>query len=528
MAIGTQKTIDLALYWQIFYRRRFIILLPIIISLVLGGVYIFASSPEFESKAIIRIGDKRRIASRYVESIVPGARGIEAASILRREILSYENVERLIETLDLRHDASYSELKEKAKKIQSKYPSIKLDEIIDILLVDQLRNDFEIKVNSNQFIEIRGRGRSPEKTYLLVKTLADIFMESTLKEELSLIRSSEQFGSDQLEIYRGKLEQAEKELERYKQQLAVAETEDPVTLNRKISQADSLISSYDVSIKSKKEELNRVTAQLDPFVAKIEIAESEQAKKIKKELLNNIQKLSRLSMRLSWRSGEIIRLNQDIKRLSKQLKLLIQESVKRKYGHLPARQLTALIKKQILLYDLDILLNKKNEMLSIKREYQQELEKKPAINLTLNRLEQEVESYRAIYNLFLQQARGSEIEQAIQRREASYKMKIIEPAQKPLSPIKPNKKRIMGLSLFIGLALGFGLVFGLEYIDRSYKDVEDIERDLKIRVLGIVPKLEYLTPQIHRGRGFAFGIAASALFLIILFFLMWKFGIHSF
>ena len=46
------------------------------------------------------------------------------------------------------------------------------------------------------------------------------------------------------------------------------------------------------------------------------------------------------------------------------------------------------------------------------------------------------------------------------------------------------------LSIIIGLMIGVGLAFLLEYLDRTIRTEEDIQRYLGLSVLSVVPKAE--------------------------------------
>lgn len=68
-------------------------------------------------------------------------------------------------------------------------------------------------------------------------------------------------------------------------------------------------------------------------------------------------------------------------------------------------------------------------------------------------------------------------------------VQIIDPAPLPVSPVEPNRIRNVLLGALVGLALGVGLAFLLEYLDRSVKTEEQAEELLGIPVLGCVPKI---------------------------------------
>ncbi|MCM3756310.1 Wzz/FepE/Etk N-terminal domain-containing protein [Sporosarcina aquimarina] len=54
------------------------------------------------------------------------------------------------------------------------------------------------------------------------------------------------------------------------------------------------------------------------------------------------------------------------------------------------------------------------------------------------------------------------------------------------SPVKPNPKLNMAIALVVGLMIGVGVAFLLEYLDTSIKTEEDVEDFLDLPILGLV------------------------------------------
>jgi capsular exopolysaccharide synthesis family protein len=66
--------------------------------------------------------------------------------------------------------------------------------------------------------------------------------------------------------------------------------------------------------------------------------------------------------------------------------------------------------------------------------------------------------------------------------------KIWEKAEAALYPAKPKVAAYMALAAMVGLVIGVGLAFFIEYLDTSVKTLEDVERYLQIPVLAVIPK----------------------------------------
>jgi capsular polysaccharide biosynthesis protein len=58
------------------------------------------------------------------------------------------------------------------------------------------------------------------------------------------------------------------------------------------------------------------------------------------------------------------------------------------------------------------------------------------------------------------------------------------------SPIKPQKAMNVAIAIVVGLMLGVGLAFLLEYFDNTIKNEQDIEKILELPILGIIATID--------------------------------------
>lgn len=66
-------------------------------------------------------------------------------------------------------------------------------------------------------------------------------------------------------------------------------------------------------------------------------------------------------------------------------------------------------------------------------------------------------------------------------------VRVVDPAEVPKAPSKPNKRRALMLASLFGLLGGFFLALGVEALDQSIRSQEDVERKLGLPFLGAVP-----------------------------------------
>jgi polysaccharide biosynthesis transport protein len=67
-------------------------------------------------------------------------------------------------------------------------------------------------------------------------------------------------------------------------------------------------------------------------------------------------------------------------------------------------------------------------------------------------------------------------------------VRVVEAAEPGIYPVRPRKVLNIALGVFVGLVLGFGLAFFIEYLDTSVKTIDDVERAFQAPVLGVIPQ----------------------------------------
>lgn len=67
-------------------------------------------------------------------------------------------------------------------------------------------------------------------------------------------------------------------------------------------------------------------------------------------------------------------------------------------------------------------------------------------------------------------------------------VEIFDQAEPARKAVRPNKPLNIALGIIVGLAVGIGLAFFIEYLDTSVKTIDDVERALQAPVLGVIPQ----------------------------------------
>ena len=106
--------------------------------------------------------------------------------------------------------------------------------------------------------------------------------------------------------------------------------------------------------------------------------------------------------------------------------------------------------------------------------------------IALHELESNSQTYRALYDNFLQRYMESVQQQSFPITEA----RVISPATRPLQKTSPNSRKVLAISGLAALLLGFGIGMLRELSDRVFRTSGQIESLLKTGCIALVPLLE--------------------------------------
>ena len=119
---------------------------------------------------------------------------------------------------------------------------------------------------------------------------------------------------------------------------------------------------------------------------------------------------------------------------------------------------------------------------------------------------------------------AAQLGEALEKNQQSEKLEVIEQPTVPQEPIKPDRRKIIGMSLLLALAAGGGLIFLLEMLDSTIRRSADIyslvDSQLVVSVPYIATKDEQLRSKRRIWMLIFVAVPALLFFLGLVFFLM--------
>lgn len=482
------KKIDLKIYWDMLWRHKWLVLITTLVFSLVGLYAALTSVPVYEARAKILLREID-LESRTVERFAPEVRALTDFTTLRAKILSPEILSRLIEQAGLKNDSLLNKLAEQKHRDT---PYLALDEIKMTLTIEKLRQKtLKITPNGVNMIQIAADHSDPRAAYTIVKTLVQIFIEQSRRTELSGVETGLAFSRGQMAIYKKNLEEAEARWQAFKAGTAISELSSNTVKDERIENLRSIIFSTATQLEREHMTFAAANGHLGLDKTAVNILTSPLLEELFRQQNEKLNILANLLVKNGGNEEELNRVNSDIKDLDASLqteaqRLLVSQSnlSERQYWFdrtMAERRIQFLEKKK----------SKIEKLLEASLEARKtSVSSVPLHAITEERLKKEVDQARELYEVFLRQTQGSEMKAALQNAQSEYQYRILEPAQIPLEPISMGRRNKLMIFCVLGGGLGIMLVFGLEYLNRTFMKVEEVSEYLQLPVVGIMPKLE--------------------------------------
>ena len=117
-----------------------------------------------------------------------------------------------------------------------------------------------------------------------------------------------------------------------------------------------------------------------------------------------------------------------------------------------------------------------------------------------NNLKVEIDTKRALLDTLVKRSAETQVSSRPKGSRLS-NIRIVDRAEPPGRPSQPSYKGNILVGLLIGLGAGIALAFFLEYLDRSLRTGEQVERALRLPALGIIPSVG----SARRAYGYGYG-----------------------
>lgn len=484
------KAIDLRSYAKALWRRRWLLVIPLVAAGIVGYVSGKLLPPVYEAKSTVVVRVQERLSEPLARLV--GRSPIEdQLSRLQERVKSRTFLVELVRNLDMTKDEGVQDW---ARSMHERNPSMTVEQLAETKAVEYLQNRIAIVRTSANGFQVVARDYDPDRAVLLAQHITNAFVSASNREQIEEIRAVHDFSVEQLVIYRQKLEEAETRLQEFQAtQGPSGLIENPVTAAN-VNRVDILISQAMVDRERAAERRTERRTTLFNLTTRDYDRLTGLTSEALESLFEQLVSLEREIATALVGAGESA---------PEATTLFVSSAEKKDRVRAEARRLASQAvpdgSQQIYEAFAELKIAEVEEMMAAERrrilgrfmwDYAQGRANAPERELEYTRLVQEVESNRALYEAFLEQSAAGQITEALEAARAGGRFEIIEPPTRPTGPVAPDRMMILALSLLAGLVVGAAAVLVAEQSDTSFKDVDDIERALGVPALATVPEAD--------------------------------------
>ncbi len=467
---------------EIVSKRRWFIIVPFCLSMIAGIYFAFKLPKIYEASTLILV-QPQRIPTNYVRSVV--SIDIDARiSTLSQQIMSRTNLEKIINEYNLFSDPKYENLYLEDK-------------------IEYLRKRINVKVTKAKkgadAFSISFKGKEPEKVMKIANTLATYFIDENLKLRETQAIGTSDFLDDELGAMRRRLEELEKALKEYRERYMGALPEQLETNLRILDRLQEQLSEKQEGLREAKSSLiaieNQIT-EMQRLQDNVSVFSDENRLESEADDLSKLnrlkKKLSDLKTKYTDQHPDILLTKKKIADLETKIEAQTEDNVEPEtlkketrlfpYNYTGLEKQRKEIKREILSLKADI-----PKLLDQLKIYQKRVEDTPKREQELLSLKRDYQNIRDSYNSLLERKLEAEIAVNMEKKQKGEQFRILDPARLPGKPLDPNMKKLFLLTVAGGLGIGAGLIFLLEYFNKSFRKPEEIEPFLGLSVLATVP-----------------------------------------
>lgn len=478
-------------YARILWRKRFFLVIPLVISVAVTAIGSRFLVPEYESSSVVRITTSRDTGEMERFIGTQRTRDDEVGAQLAADLLGSAFLDELILTMGMDRDPQLIEIAEYQR--QNLYPGITTDELVMRKLRNFLRKHIRIHREGPSMWQLCYADANPEAAYVLADAMTRLYIERKRRLAIKDLAEMSQFSEEQLAVYKERLDRSESELARFQEQVAARGVEaNPVNAGN-VATAEKIKSDLDFTIRNAELTQQRIRGRLIDVLGTVpsgELILSDPDIRKRESNLTARREAELLAELAPTIGGSSLGINEDVIASEQAIQHILGTVVAEKLPSVPADYRPLLVEYFYQQIQLNAYRQKQARLDSYSRAFRNQVALAPQMDTELERLRQEVEQNRQLYNTFRSTQTSTQISEAAQSTELGAAVVLVEAASKPLAPVRPNKVKILALAFILGCGIGGAGLLLTEFSDTSFRSVEDVEKLMGLKVLGTVPRFE--------------------------------------
>jgi polysaccharide biosynthesis transport protein len=489
LPVQEEKEVHLRDYWKVIQKRKWIVIAFFLIVLTATAVGTFTMEPVYRGTATIQISKENPNIVDFKEVLVLDAMEMDYYQTQYKILESRTLARRVIQALKLSENPEFQPKPQTAfqkwqsdlwasvsgffgpglrgkKASQNASPNASKDGK-ENRLVSHFLAQLKIEpIRNSRLVKVHYDSNSPEFSAQVSNSLAAAYIQQNLENRFVSTEQAREWLGKQLEDLKAKVERADEDLQAFgsRHDIISLDEKENVTMQR-LAELNETLTKAEAERMAKEALYKQTQARsFDSFPA---ILENKLIQDLKQSYIQLEAQYMKLLETFKPEYPEMVRLKNQMEVLQKRLGSEIDKMVQGIRSDYESS-----LRKEALLRQ------------AFQQQKAKALEMKEK-GIQYNILKREADTNRELYKGLLMRMKEAGVSAGI----TASNIQIVDSAELPRSPYKPNKTQNLLLAAVVGLFLGVGLAFFFEYLDNTIKTPEDLEQWARLPSFGMVPEI---------------------------------------
>lgn len=467
------REIHLAEYWAVFVKRWRVVVVSVGVVLLATAVKTVLTTPQYRATVVLNverekmtpadIGSGQIFYDGYDDGFLPTQ---------MRLMQSREVARRATVRLNLANNPEFvPKMSGATRKVGAAVGAGGGGNVTDMAAARVQGGVSTSAVRGTNLVELSYVGRKPKLVADIANAVAEAYIDWTLEARFNVASQATKFLTAQVEQVRTEIDAKERELQAYGRQKDIISV-DPGQ-NVTLQKLGALNQDY---AKAVADRVAKEARYYELQTTKPDAMAESLSGGLVTQLRNETLKLEReYAEKLNvykpdWPAMQ--QLQAQIQKGKEHLATVVEETVAKAREQAQAEFQMAQRREESL---KEVLRGQKAEAMALNSNA-----------VEYNNLRMEVATKRALMDTLLRRQSEMEMMSRLKgTRESS--TRIVDKAMEPDGRFSPSYRKNGMLGLLFGLVIGVGLVFGMEYLDRSIRTPEQVEELLHLPSLGVIP-----------------------------------------
>ncbi len=484
MQTANPQDIHLSHYWNVLRRRWKIALAIVTTVLAVTLVASYLTKPLYRSKITLQIEreDPGQVTVEDIFMIEPSSQ--EFLQTQYALLKSRGLAERVVDDLKLIADPEFNP-GGAAKQNETDRKNLRQ------ALANKVLGGIEVvPVRGTSLVEIFYIGSSPRLAERIANGMGDSFIAVASERKFESVRQASTFLTSEIDQLKADVDGSERQLQTYSQSKGIISLTDKGNIIvEKLSDLNQDLTASQARRIEKEANYNTLRARGAAAIP--EVANNGTVISLRTVLAQTESEFRAKSSDLKPDHPDMIRLKAQIEKVRQDYNRALSDAASDVLSAAQSEYRSAASQEQATRSALN---QQKQEAMAMNSDA-----------VTYTNLKNEIESKRTLLDQLSKKLNETEVTARL-RGAASSNIRFVDRAELPGGRYNETTKKNMKSALPLGIVLGLAAVFFLEYMDRSLKSPEDLERLTGFASLGIIP-----SPRSVNKSGYGYGYSSPHL-----------------